>query len=366
MTLLNASAIQDGARKLAAANVIPGSSYTVGTTAKGTGTVYLDENGNVIYRVDTFADGKPIVTAQEQTHNTLMGMEAGLAVINSGQDFIEKAVEGFGDPRNTGEDGVAVFAAMGGGRSRYDTGSHINLNTWNGIVGIGQSRQTDKGKFQWGGFLEHGSGKFSLYNGDLRGDGSTSYTGGGVAAKWTSPKDFYVEAGLRYGRSHDSAGRILWDVLGNSYGYNVRADYYGGYLGLGKLYRFDEDRSLNVYGKFSSNHRKGVSFEAGGHYELDALRSNMLRVGAEYRVRWGRNNWRAGLAYEHEFDGVATGRADGAEIRSASVKGGSVRADLGISIQPGENSPWTIDLGITAHAGKQRGIGGSIFIGCQF
>ncbi len=367
MTLLNASAIKDESKRLVAANIIPGSNYTVGTTAKGTGTVSLDENGNVVYRVDTYADGKPIVTAQEQTHNTVMGMEAGLAVINSGNDFIEKAVDGLGDVRNTGKDGIAVFAAMGGGKDRYDTGSHINVNTWNGIVGVGKTNQLEDAKIQWGAFFEHGSGKFSLYNEDRAGDGSVSYTGGGLAAKWTNKQDVYAEMGMRYGRSHDSATGILHDVLGNSYGYNVHANYYGGYLGVGKVYRLGEDRSLDVYGKFFSNHRQGVSFDAGGRYDLDSLHSNILRVGAEYRAGMGKKgSWHAGLAYEHEFSGEATGRADGAAIRSASTRGGSVRANLGISMKPSENSPWTIDLGVTGHAGKRRGLSGGIFLSCKF
>jgi len=366
MTLLNAAAIQDAGRRLSAANVIPDSNYTVGTTGQGQGTLSLDGNGNVIYQVNSYDDGTPIVTAQEQTHNTLMGMEAGLAVINSGQNFIEQAVDGMGDVRNTGTDGISVFAAMGGGKDRYETGSHINVNTWNGIVGVGKSHQLTNGQFQWGGFVEHGSGKFSLYNGEHAGDGSSTYTGGGAAAKWINKHDVYAEAGLRYGRAHDRASNILQDVLGNSYGYNVRANYYGGYLGLGKIYRLDENRSLDVYGKFYHLHRNGVSFDAGGQYELNGMNSNIFLVGAKYREKIGKFSWYGGLAYEHEFGGEATGRADGMPIRAASIKGGSLRADLGISMKPSEKSPWTMEMGITGHTGKHRGIRGNILIRCNF
>ena len=367
MTLLNAAAVQDDSRKLSAANVIPNSNYTVGTTGQGTGTVSLDENWNVIYRVDTYEDGTPIVTAQEQTHNTLMGMEAGLAVINSGQEFIEKAVDGLGEASNTGTDGIAVFATMGGGKSSYETGSHINMNTWNGIIGVGKTNQLPAGKIQWGGFLEHGSGNFSIHSDtNSRGDGSSTYTGGGVVAKWTNKHDVYTEAGLRYGSSHDNASNVLQDALGKTYGYDVRANYYGGYLGLGKIYRLGKDRTLDVYGKFFSTRRDGVSFDAGGRYELDALQSNILRVGAKYGVKSGKVNWYGGLAYEHEFSGEATGKADGLPIRSASIKGGSLRMDLGATIKPSEKSQWTMRMGITGHTGKHRGIGGNFMLSYNF
>ncbi|MBQ1914305.1 MAG: hypothetical protein II178_03680, partial [Selenomonadaceae bacterium] len=79
----------------------------------------------------------------------------------------------------------------------------------------------------------------------------------------------YTEASLRMGRMHDTASDILRDALGGSYGYNVHADYYGGHVGIGKIYRFDGGRRLDVYGKFFVTKRNGVSFDAGGHYDLD-------------------------------------------------------------------------------------------------
>lgn len=345
---------------------ISGTKYTVGTTLQGNGKASLVGN-DLIFTVETDSvdpNAKPV--AQEQTHNTLMGMEAGMTVINAGQDFIEQAVDGWGDIENKGEDGVAVFAAMGGGSSRYDTGSHINVNGWNGIVGLGKSHNLENGKFQWGGFLEHGYGNFSIHNGGLEGDGSSKYTGGGIAVKWTNKHDVYTTLGLRYGNFNDKANNLLQDALGNYYSYDVNSDYYGGYVGIGKIYRLGANRSLDVYGKFYSTHKNGVSFNAGGHYELDGLNSNILKVGVKYREKTGKIGWYGGLAYEHEFSGEATGRADGASIRSASIKGGSLRADFGISMKPKENSPWTLDLGVTGHTGKHRGISGNIFIGFNF
>jgi len=69
---------------------------------------------------------------------------------------------------------------------------------------------------------------------------------------------------------------------------------------------------------------------------------------------------------EHEFDGESTGTADGARIRSASIKGTSLFGELGLRMEPTETSPWRVDIGITGHAGKQKGIGGSIAIGYLF
>ena len=367
MTLLDAASIRNNAKKLSAANLVAASSYTVGTTGQGTGTLSLDQNGNVIYTVDSSAGGgKPILTAQEQTHNTLMGMEAGMAVLAAGNGFIGKAAAGLGDSANRGRDGISVFAAMGGGKAEYETGSSVKANTWGGIVAVGAKNELENGTLEWGGFVEHGSGNFTLQGSTGYGSGSSTYTGGGLLARWQNKHDLYAEASLRLGRMHDSASDILRDALGGSYGYNIHANYYGGHVGVGKFYRFRGGRSLDVYGKFFVTKRDGVSFDAGGHYDLDSVTSNILRIGARYSSTGARWNWYGGLALEHEFDGKAEGTADGARIRSASIKGTSLMAELGLHMEPSETSPWQADIGLTGHAGKHKGIGGTVSVAYRF
>ena len=85
-----------------------------------------------------------------------------------------------------------------------------------------------------------------------------------------------------------------------------------------------------------------MDFNAGGHYDLDAVTSSVLRVGARYILKREKWNFYAGAAYEHEFDGKANGTADGMAIRGADTSGGSFRGELGATVKPGENSPWNI------------------------
>ncbi len=262
--------------------------------------------------------------------------------------------------------GNGTIETMSSGQSRYETGSHVKANTWGGIVAVGARNELSNGTLEWGGFVEHGSGNFTLYSETGYGSGSSNYTGGGLLAKWQNKQDVYTEASLRMGRMHDTASDILRDALGGSYGYNVHADYYGGHVGIGKIYRFNGGRSLDVYGKFFVTKRNGISFDAGGHYDLDSVTSNVLRIGARYSSTGARWNWYGGLAYEYEFDGEAGGTADGARIRSASIKGSSLMAELGIRMEPTAASPWKMDIGLTGHAGKHKGIGGSVTVGYLF
>ncbi|MBQ1336381.1 MAG: hypothetical protein IIY37_05555, partial [Selenomonadaceae bacterium] len=131
--------------------------------------------------------------------------------------------------------GNGTIETMSSGQSRYETGSHVKANTWGGIVAVGARNELSNGTLEWGGFVEHGSGNFTLYSETGYGSGSSNYTGGGLLAKWQNKQDVYTEASLRMGRMHDTASDILRDALGGSYGYNVHADYYGGHVGIGKI-----------------------------------------------------------------------------------------------------------------------------------
>ena len=384
---------------------ITGTTYKIGTTLEGEGAASL-VNGDLIFT--TKAQEKKRV--QEQTHNTVMGMTAGLAALSGGTEQISQAMDilslmdGFGGKTGSGSTGStgnagdnttngsgssdsrensggggagqeenereangSIIASVGGGHMHQETGSHVTSNTWNGVLGIGGKRAVKSGTWQYAAFAEHGRANLTLHSDTGRGEGTSKYTGGGLLAKWQSRHDVYVEGSIRAGRMHDTASDLLYDeATGQSYGYDVHANYIGGHVGLGKVFRYNNGRSLDVYGKYFHMKRDGVSFEAEGHYDLDSVTSSVLRVGARYGATDKKWNWYGGLAYEYEFDGKATGRADGAEIRAASIKGGSVRGELGLRMEATKTSPWKADIRLTGYAGKRRGIGGNVSVAYTF
>ncbi|MBR2214483.1 MAG: hypothetical protein IJ849_01835 [Selenomonadaceae bacterium] len=197
-------------------------------------------------------------------------------------------------------------------------------------------------------------------------DGSMHYTGGGLLAKWTAKSGLYAEGSFRAGTVNDDAHSVLRDVNGSTYSYETDAPYTGFHLGVGKEIRFDAIHSLDVYGKYFFNRRQGVSFDAGGHYDLDAVTSQVLRVGACYTVKRDKWSFYSGLAYEHELDGKATGKADGLPIRGADTGGGSFRGEIGATMRPGENSPWSLDLNLSGFAGKKQGFSGGVSVAFMF
>ena len=342
-------------------SAIEGDHYMVGSGRMGEGAAEMNGN-DLIFRTKTGT------APTEATHETVMAMEAGTAVVAAGREFVDSAVEGLGLVSNMAPDGTSTFASMGGGVGRYKTGSHVDTHTWSAVVAVGSKREHKKGSLEWGVFAEYGRGNYTLHddNGG-RGDGDTHYAGGGLLAKWTNKHDVYAEASVRLGRMSDSASNMLTDRLGNSYGYDVHANYVGGHVGFGKIYKVQKTKDLDVYGKFFYTRRNGVDFDAGGnHYSLDSVNSSLLRVGARYGSNDRKWNWYGGLAYEYEFGGESKGTVDGLAIRSASIKGASVRGEIGMRMEATKTNPWKVDIGIFGYGGKHRGFGGSVNVAYMF
>jgi len=342
---------------------ITGTKYMVGAGLEGEGAASLS-GSDLIFTTKTGAND---LAAQEQTHNTLMVMEAGMAVLAAGNEHVEQAMAGLANTQNAAVDGTVTAASMGGSKSRYKTGSHVDSNSWNVAVAVGSKRELTKGSLEWGVFGEYGKSNYTLHSDAGRGDGDSHYAGGGLMAKWTNKHDVYTEASVRLGRLNDTASNLLRDAAGNGYGYDVHANYFGAHVGIGKIINYKGGKSLDVYGKYFYTKRDGVDFASGGNnYSLDSVASSVLRVGARYGTTDKKWNWYGGLAYEYEFDGKSEGTVDGVGIRAASVKGGSVRGEIGLRMSATKTNPWQTDISIYGYGGKHRGFGGSVNVAYMF
>ncbi|WP_295159158.1 hypothetical protein [Selenomonas sp. AE3005] len=359
MTLLDQSNVTPASKRATQVDT-SGSEFTVGTATEGAGKLVLDASGNVVYQVESAG-------ASRQTHNTVMAAEAAAVALNAGNDFILSAREGLARKENIGKDGIAVFAQIGGGAMRQETGSHVNVNMWNGIVALGRKNVQKESTMEYGVFIEHGWGNFSTHSDNAqRGDGSVDYTGGGLLGKWTKADGLYVEGSLRIGSMHEKANNLLRDTV-RGYGYDERTTYKGFHLGVGKEFAIKDGNTVEVYGKYFYNRKDGMNFNAGlDEYNLDAVTSQILRVGARYTMKRERWNYYGDLSYEHELDGQAKGRANGMAIRGADTSGGSVRLELGAKLLANEKSPWSLDLNLTGYAGKKQGLQGGVSVKFMF
>lgn len=294
---------------------------------------------------------------------------AATALVNQGSDFMVAALRSMSKAESL-EGGVAGAKAFIGGfgnSSKYTTGSHVKVNGWSGIAGVGST--TESG-FTWGVFVETGRGSYSTRNNaygvELHGDGDADYTGGGVGIRQDYDDGLYFDAGFRAGKMNNKLKDALWGPNGGFYGYDVSSNYYGAHIGVGKVFQNGKNSTMEVYGRYAYTHNKGKDFTiAGDEFSFNAVNSHRTQLGvmwedqvnSQFKVRYG-------LGYEYEFGGKAGSSVMGYDLTAPSLRGGSLLYQVGMNYQMSDNT--SIDLGLTGYSGKRQGISGNLMFNISF
>lgn len=282
--------------------------------------------------------------------------------------FVNQGAEVVADNLNMlsqSAEGINTFATVSGNNSKYDTGSYADINGWNSIVGIASTKEIGKDKLNYGAFFENGSGNYNTCNeiggASFRGDGSVLYNGGGVMVRLDKENGFYTEAAVRAGSVKNEAGKNLSDGL-HTYDYETENAYYGGHIGIGKIFKLENGKAWDVYGKYFHMHHEGDSVEiAGDTFDFDSVDSNKLRIGARFSEQQGEKlTSYYGLAWDYEFSGDVSGTAAGYDMHTPSLEGSTVIGEVGFRYTPGKESPWYFDANVKGYVGMQEGLSGSV------
>lgn len=292
---------------------------------------------------------------------------AAIAFVNQGSDILNNAFGLMDD----GKYGIKTFAAAHGNYSKYETGSHIRVNGWSMLAGVGSSEKVNDGTFSWGVFFENGSGNYRTYNDyngfNLEGFGSAVYNGGGALARYRSNAGDYAEVGVRAGMLKNSLSNAVADGFGVQGGYDEDTSYYGAHVGAGHIFTLDDHSSLDVYGKYFYTHHDSDEFEIlGDEVRFDSADSSRLRLG----MRYNQNDGNAfshyyGLAWDYEFSGDADVTAAGFDTGNPSLKGSTAVIEAGIHYAP-DKSPWSVDLGLQGYGGQRDGFSGTMQVNYSF
>lgn len=292
---------------------------------------------------------------------------AAIAFVNQGSDILNNAFGLMDD----GKYGIKTFAAAHGNYSKYETGSHIRVNGWSMLAGVGSSEKVNDGTFSWGVFFENGSGNYRTYNDyngfNLEGFGSAVYNGGGALARYRSNAGNYAEVGVRAGMLKNSLSNAVADGFGVQGGYDEDTTYYGAHVGAGHIFTLDDHSNLDVYGKYFYTHHDSDEFEIlGDEVRFDSADSSRLRLG----MRYNQNDGNAfshyyGLAWDYEFNGDADVTAAGFDTGNPSLKGSTAVIEAGIHYAP-DKSPWSVDLGLQGYGGQRDGFSGTMQVNYSF
>lgn len=350
-------------------NLEPGSGIKVGSTIKQDITtnveVSVDDSGSTEKLIATVNGA--LATDEASAINT--GMLGGLAFNLQGADLIAR--EGMEAAVRSAQldNNHAVFAALT--RSSLDYGT-IDVDGTNMLTGLVWRANTGAGSMTYGVFAEHGDGSYDTYaniNGtSLHGEGDTDYTGGGILARM----DFngsenghgYLEASGRVGNADtDYTNSGLRDAYGRAASYSMDGTYYGAHIGAGYVQKLDEKSSIDWYGKLLWARLEGGSADlsTGEHLTFDDADSLRLRIGGRWNYAASDFvSYYAGLGYEYEFDGEASGFTNGLALGDEDLTGGSGVAELGISFKPSKNSPFSLELNLAGFTGEREGFRGGV------
>lgn len=328
----------------------------------GTDRVAVEVKGNAAIEGEKVTFTVEGMQASRQSAITTEARAGVTAFVNQGAEVVADNL----NMLSQSAEGINTFATVSGNNSKYDTGSYADINGWNSIIGIANTKEIGSDKLNYGAFFENGSGNYNTYNeiggASFRGDGNVLYNGGGVMVRLDKENGFYTEAAIRAGRVKNELNRGLADAWGNNYGYETENAYYGGHIGIGKIFKLDNGKAWDVYGKYFHMHHEGDSVEiAGDTFDFDSVDSNKLRIGARFSEQQGEKlTSYYGLAWDYEFSGDVKGTAAGYDMHTPSLEGSTVIGEIGFRYTPGKESPWYFDANVKGYVGMQEGLSGSV------
>ena len=306
---------------------------------------------------------------------TLLGQGADLA---SGQGM-ESAVRGASALTGSGAPGLAGFGGVSAGSIRYNTGSHVDMNSVSLLTGLAHGFDLAPGRLTAGAFFEWGNGSYDTYNSfanspSISGNGNTYYLGGGLLARLdfadTGPGHFYTETSGRMGKVHNEYDNSdMKDSQGRNAHYDSASLYYGLHAGGGYIWNIMEKANLDLYAKYFWTRQEGdsVTLSSGESMRFKKVDSQRTRLGSRFTYQLNEYvSPYVGAAWEYEFAGRAGSTVNGLGVNAPKLEGGTGVGELGLNISPAPALPLTIGLGVQGYTGKREGVTGSLDLKWEF
>jgi hypothetical protein len=350
---------------------VTGAEYETTTDYGGTMRTYAFSNDGAALKVVLASD-----SANPTDQVPSEGVAGQVAFVNAGADLAvdvgttnaaQAAAQGMAG-------GPAAFNAFSFGRSRYATGSYVNVKSFSLMIGasylIEAAPTTD---VTVGLFFEYGKGSYDSHNsfsgyGDVEANGDTNYAGGGLLVRIDfakSPSGYnYVDVSARYGRV---ANEFSSNDFVEPIHYDFNANYLGVNAGIGHVFNFSDTVTLDIYGKYLWTRQEGktVKISESQTAIFDPVSSQRIRLGGRASLStYSFIKPYFGAAFEYEFGGDAKSTISGQAIEAPSLKGSTGMGELGITIDTG--TVVNLDLGVQGYLGKRRGIAGSVVIDLKF
>lgn len=335
--------------------------YDLGKDAIDSADLLLTDAGIVIGTGDTAQTiGASSVKVSESSKTLAEAQLGSVAFVTQGAEFV--ADEGMRSIRAAAKEGsFTAFGAMAGGYNRYETGSHVDVEGFS--LAVGTAGRINN--LTLAGFVEAGWASSESHVASTEADADHDYYGVGAAMRYDFQSPFYLDGAVRLGQ--------ISTEFDGSYGtgtakYDADGLYATAHIGAGYVFDLTPDVKLDAYGRYLLSYVEGddvtLESDAKERFSMDDTTTHAVRLGARLEGAFQTFDWYAGLAYEHVFDGKAEGELKfagaTASLDAPSLKGDSAIVDLGFTMKPEANGPWTIGVGLKGYAGDRRGGTGSV------
>ena len=335
--------------------------YDLGKDAIGSTDLLLTDAGIVIGTGDKAQTiGASSVKVSESSKTLAEAQLGSVALVTQGAEFV--ADEGMRSIRAAAKEGsFTAFGAMAGGYNRYETGSHVDVEGFS--LAVGTAGRINN--LTLAGFVEAGWASSESHVASTEADADHDYYGVGAAMRYDFQSPFYLDGAVRLGQ--------ISTEFDGSYGtgtakYDADGLYATAHIGAGYVFDLTPDVKLDAYGRYLLSYVEGddvtLESDAKERFSMDDTTTHAVRLGARLEGAFQTFDWYAGLAYEHVFDGKAKGELKFAGATAAldapSLKDDSAIVDLGFTMKPEANGPWTIGVGLKGYAGDRRGGTGSV------
>lgn len=335
--------------------------YDLGKDAIDSTDLLLTDAGIVIGTGDKAQTiGASSVKVSESSKTLAEAQLGSVALVTQGAEFV--ADEGMRSIRAAAKEGsFTAFGAMAGGYNRYETGSHVDVEGFS--LAVGTAGRINN--LTLAGFVEAGWASSESHVASTEADADHDYYGVGAAMRYDFQSPFYLDGAVRLGQ--------ISTEFDGSYGtgtakYDADGLYATAHIGAGYVFDLTPDVKLDAYGRYLLSYVEGddvtLESDAKERFSMDDTTTHAVRLGARLEGAFQTFDWYAGLAYEHVFDGKAKGELKfagaTAVLDAPSLKDDSAIVDLGFTMKPEANGPWTIGVGLKGYAGDRRGGTGSV------
>ncbi len=363
------------------------------------------DNFGVIEVMDIHEEATPEAKALVEGRIAMLTLNnmGGNLVAEQGIDSACRALEGTGAPgaesdviavNQNGKGGVTykskdelepgnrLFFAMNGAHNKVDSGSDVDVDGTNAIVGVARGLLA-KRALTIGAFMETGWGKYHTHNNfgtgsnvpTVRGTGETSYVGAGALLRYhlrhldQQLEGLSLDASLRAGRQEtDYSTADLMAADGSFASYEHESDYIAGHVGLNYTFAPADKLAATLYARYLWTHiSNDEGVVCGETVNFEDMSSNRFRFGG--RLTWqASEKWSpyVGMAYEWECSGTARAATYGAGITAPSMRGGSFIGEIGAVWQPSLSLPLWIEAALQGSVGKNENYGAKIGISIGF